>query len=151
MFATKITWKTPKKYLEADLLMCQLLIGYWPRFVEFFVSHFWHEKNHPQARMKDGQHLNDSLIDLFVSMLVSHPHVLGITGWSAGRATFHWQHHAAWDRITRNFSLKFLRFFGVAYCHVFSFDMYDHVCIWLGTAFFLARQERWKDEDDWRW
>ena len=35
-------------------------------------------KDVPQARMKDGQHLNDSLIDLFVSMLVSHPHVLGI-------------------------------------------------------------------------
>lgn len=46
--------------------------------------------------MKDGQHLNDSLIDLFVSMLVSHPHALGIAVWSAaGRATFHWQHHAA--------------------------------------------------------
>lgn len=35
---------------------------------------------------------------------------------------------------TFNFSLKFLRFFGVAYWHIamlFSFDMYDydHVCI----------------------
>lgn len=26
-----------------------------------------------EVRMNDGQHLNDSLIDFFVSMLVAHP------------------------------------------------------------------------------